>query len=75
MSSPAPSSSRSGTKKKEKKGSSHHSSKPPPGLYPQPIDPLENELRRLPIWASENLEDTDDPFADDFADDVTSPGK
>jgi hypothetical protein len=65
----------SSSKKKERKRPSHHSSKPPPGLYPQPVDPLENELRRLPLWAHESLEDTDDPFADDFTDDVTSPGK
>jgi hypothetical protein len=55
-------------KKGEKKGGHHmEATSPPP---PAPINPAENELRRMTIWAHEILEDTDDPFTDDFADDV-----
>ena len=39
------------------------------------VDDFDNALRRLPIWAHEKLEDTDDPFADDFGDDITQPLK
>lgn len=37
------------------------------------LDEVDNALKRHPFWAHETLEDTDDPFADDFGDDITAP--
>jgi hypothetical protein len=54
-------------KDKEKHRSRHPSSGPSHRPIPAPLDPADNELKRMTIWAHEILEDTDDPFADDFA--------
>ena len=40
-----------------------------------PNDEVANAINRLPIWAHEILEDTDDPFVEDFGDDITAPLK
>ena len=37
------------------------------------LDEVDNALKRHQFWAHETLEDTDDPFADDFGDDITAP--
>lgn len=36
---------------------------------------VDNALKRLPIWAHQTLNDTNDPFLDDFADDIVAPAK
>lgn len=60
--------------KKEKKRSVHErpSSKK---LNTSSFDDVDNALKRLPIWAHQTLEETDDPFFDEFADDITAPTK
>jgi len=63
-------SSRKRKQKKDEKILARHSSKHHTIKILQPIDPLVNELRRRPVWVHKELEDTDDPFADDFERDV-----
>ena len=57
---------RHSSKKNEKKY--HHKAKEVINY----TDDVHNALHRLPIWVHQILEDTDDPFADDF-DDITIP--
>lgn len=72
-------SSKKGEKKEKKKdkgqGHDKSGSKSKDKVPPRPMDEVENALKRLPIWAHQTLEETDDPFIDDFDNDITAPIK
>ena len=63
-------------KKKEEKEKDKHKDKDKGKVKKiNPNDEVANAINRLPIWAHEILEDTDDPFVEDFGDDITAPLK